>query len=399
MSDNRRSRTTWGLVVGAMVITAGALYLARGQQAAQRRTTTATVRTDGTTTTGDPRTQSPATERAKIDVVFALDTTGSMHGLLEGAKRHIWAIAGRIAAGQPRPDLRIGLVGYRDHGDAYVTRHYDLTGDLDDVYAHLRLYRADGGGDTPEHVNGALQVAIDRMSWRQGSKVLRLVFLVGDAPPHEGRDGLHSSVLAQRARERGITINAVRCGSLASTEQAWRRLAGSTSGMYASIRQDGGMLTLTTPHDGRLAELNRKLSATFLASGDAALKNAARRRMHSNAAMEESAQAGSAIYRARSGKLDSGDLLTQLKKGRRLDSYRDAELPATVAALPRPARRAYVARVAQQRAALRTQILDLTKRRESALRRAKRKAGGGKGFDDAIGTALRRQGKRIGVAY
>ncbi|MBP0650674.1 hypothetical protein J8J40_26865, partial [Mycobacterium tuberculosis] len=40
----------------------------------------------------------------RIDVVFALDTTGSMGGLLEGAKQKIWAIADTIRRDNPNAD-------------------------------------------------------------------------------------------------------------------------------------------------------------------------------------------------------------------------------------------------------------------------------------------------------
>ena len=40
-------------------------------------------------------------ERPVLDVVFALDTTGSMGGLLEGAKQKVWSIASRMASGKP----------------------------------------------------------------------------------------------------------------------------------------------------------------------------------------------------------------------------------------------------------------------------------------------------------
>ncbi|HET6899645.1 MAG TPA: vWA domain-containing protein, partial [Vicinamibacteria bacterium] len=91
----------------------------------------------------------------RVEVAFVLDTTGSMGGLIDGAKRRIWSIARRIGEGRPRPDLRIALVAYRDIGDAYVTRTYDFTGDMDEVFAHLSEFRAEGGGDGPEHVSAA----------------------------------------------------------------------------------------------------------------------------------------------------------------------------------------------------------------------------------------------------
>src|SRR5687768_6846052 len=73
----------------------------------------------------------------RVEVAFVLDTTGSMGGLIEGAKRRIWSIARRIGEGTPRPDLRIALVAYRDVGDAYVTRVHTFSGDMDEVYASL----------------------------------------------------------------------------------------------------------------------------------------------------------------------------------------------------------------------------------------------------------------------
>src|SRR6201988_5553230 len=78
-----------------------------------------------------------AAPRPRVEVAFVLDTTGSMGGVIDSAKRRIWSIARRIGEGQPRPDLRIALVGYRDQGDEYVTRVHDLTGDMDEVYHNL----------------------------------------------------------------------------------------------------------------------------------------------------------------------------------------------------------------------------------------------------------------------
>ena len=90
-----------------------------------------------------------------VDVVFAVDTTGSMGGLIEGAKRTVWSIATHIRRTDPDAQLRVGLVAYRDIGDDYVTRDFPLTGDLDAVFAELSSYRAAGGGDTPEEIGRA----------------------------------------------------------------------------------------------------------------------------------------------------------------------------------------------------------------------------------------------------
>jgi len=98
-----------------------------------------------------------SSERPKVDVVFVLDTTGSMEGLIQTAKEKIWSIATTMASAQRTPEIRIGLVAYRDRNDAYETRVVDLSGDLDSVYATLMDFAAEGGGDTPESVNNVVE--------------------------------------------------------------------------------------------------------------------------------------------------------------------------------------------------------------------------------------------------
>src|SRR6184192_3025009 len=76
----------------------------------------------------------PAVKKPQVEVVFCLDTTGSMGGLIEGAKQKIWSIVNQIASGRPTPDIKVGLLAYRDRGDAYVTKLFELTTDLDEVH-------------------------------------------------------------------------------------------------------------------------------------------------------------------------------------------------------------------------------------------------------------------------
>src|SRR5690606_21051289 len=59
---------------------------------------------------------------AKVEVVFVLDTTGSMSGLIDAAKEKIWSIAASMSQATPAPEISMGLVAYRDRGDAYVTQ-------------------------------------------------------------------------------------------------------------------------------------------------------------------------------------------------------------------------------------------------------------------------------------
>ena len=85
------------------------------------------------------------TEQPKVEVVFVLDTTSSMSGLIDAAKNNIWSIASSMASADPEPDMRMGLVAFRDRGDDYITRIMDLSQDLDSMYVSLSNFRAQGG--------------------------------------------------------------------------------------------------------------------------------------------------------------------------------------------------------------------------------------------------------------
>ena len=221
----------------------------------------------------DPAPIVPA-DAPRIEAVFVLDTTGSMSGLIEGAKQKIWSIANQLASAQNGPQVRLGLIGYRDRGDHYVTRRFDLSEDVDALYAQLRQFSADGGGDGPESVNQALNEAVTRISWSADQGVYRVIFLVGDAPPHmDYSNDVPYPKSVELAKAKGIVVNAIQCGSDANTARVWRSIAESGQGAFSAIAQDGGMLAMTTPMDDELGRLNTELAGTAIGYGTAADKD------------------------------------------------------------------------------------------------------------------------------
>src|SRR6266853_6772176 len=173
-----------------------------------------------------PGNGTPKTSRPRMEVCFVLDTTGSMTGLIEGAKQKIWSIANEMISTKPTPEIRLGLIGYRDRGDEYVVKSFQLTDDIDSIYGHLREFQAGGGGDAPESVNEALAEAIEKMPWSQDRKVLKIIFLVGDAPPHlDYADGPKYPELCRIAAKKDLIINTVQCGNIAETTPIWKEIA------------------------------------------------------------------------------------------------------------------------------------------------------------------------------
>lgn len=179
----------------------------------------------------------PLVAQADVDVVFVLDTTGSMSGELREAKDRVRQLAEALAESRPNERVRLGVVAYRDRGDAYVTRVHALTTDVDATFKQLSSLTAAGGGDTPEDALAGLEAAIDGAGWDLAPGVERQLFLIGDAPPHlDYRDGPRPEALYARARERGIVINAIGCRSLdVLGVAAFREAAYATEGRYQHI--------------------------------------------------------------------------------------------------------------------------------------------------------------------
>jgi hypothetical protein len=340
-----------------------------------------------------------------IEAVFVLDTTGSMSGLLEGAKRKIWSIADAMGGAQSGVPVRLGLVAYRDRGDEYVTRRFDLTEDLDAVFGELRSLRAEGGGDTPESVNGALHEAVTGMRWSPGQGVYRVIFLVGDAPPHldYAQDpGFRES--AALARQRDIVINTVQCGGLAETTPVWQEIARIGLGQFAAIDQDGAMLASHTPMDGELEALNRRLAETAVPYGSAAEQGELREKLaRSLEAPAEAAASRLAYLAKRGGRANLGrmDLVDAAAAGK-VDpgALPPATLPAPLQALSADERRAWVERKAAERKDVQARIATLAAERDAYLRAEEanaRAAGKADGFDAKVLDAVRTQAAAKGI--
>jgi Mg-chelatase subunit ChlD len=346
-------------------------------------------------------------ERPRIDVVFVLDTTGSMSGLIEGAKQKIWSVASAMADGNPTPEIRIGLVGYRDRGDDYVTRTFDLTDDIDAVYGHLQALRAGGGGDTPESVNQALHEAVTRMSWSPGARTYKVLFLVGDAPPHmDYQDDVNYTRTVDLARKTGITINTVQCGNLAGTAQIWQDVARRGAGQFVAIRQDGAMVAMKTPMDDELARLNGALAGTVLAYGDADDKAEIERKIAVSKAAAPAVAASRLAYLSKSGgRANSGrrDLVDAVKDGLiEPEALAAEELPAEMQTLEPGERRRFIQKKIAEREKIQARIDALSRDRDAHLLAETRRlaeSGGGDGFDQRVLETIRDQAAAVGIVY
>ena len=348
----------------------------------------------------------PVPGDVRVEVAFVLDTTGSMSGLIEGAKRKIWSLANQLAANREGGAVRFALVGYRDRGDAYVTRRFDLTTDIDAISRELRRFRAEGGGDGPESVNRALHEAVSQLSWSPDDDVYKVIFLVGDAPPHmdyAGEVTFHESV--RTARQRGIAVNTVQCGSWDETRRVWNQIASLGGGQFAAIAQDGGMVAMRAPQDGELAQLNRELAETVVGYGSAADKGEFARKVSESTAAAAPEAADRLSYLSKLGGrvfASAKDLVEATAEGLSLDDVAEEELPEAMQPMAPAEREAYLAERREKRRAVQARIDTLSAERdawvaEENLRRVAE--GKGDGFDARVMETIREQAAAKGITY
>ncbi|MBI3854530.1 MAG: VWA domain-containing protein [Planctomycetes bacterium] len=208
--------------------------------------------------------QNDGPARGKVDVVFCVDRSGSMDRVIDTAKRKIWTIVNEVAAQKPTPILRIGLIGYGS-ADKDI-KFFPLSTDLDKVYENLSTFRCDMGGD--EWVGWALLQAVERMEWAPERKALKMIFMVGNETAAQGREDVLYTKTAPVAIKKDITVNAIYCGKPSTEEEkTWRELVSLADGIYTQIDLSGGEVTIQTPQDKKLVELNQKLNGTYVPFG------------------------------------------------------------------------------------------------------------------------------------
>ena len=153
--------------------------------------------------------------KQKADVVFAIDTTGSMKDDMKVLKEK-W-LPNLLEKLNEFEDIRIGLLCYRDYNDSYSyktmpVRYFAFTQKFEEFSRSLNSISIKGneGGDKPEAVYEALYSSIQFYSWRDDA--VKKIILLGDAPPHEkprGPKALTLEKIIPMAKEKNITIDCI----------------------------------------------------------------------------------------------------------------------------------------------------------------------------------------------
>lgn len=336
-----------------------------------KRVTALTLAASLLASTAFAKTAIPNQQPKRIQVAFVLDTTGSMAGLIEGAKNKIWSIANNLKDLDPAPEIEFALIGYRDKGDSYVTKTYQMTDDLQDIYGKLIAFQAGGGGDTPESVNQALAEAVYDIEWSTDPSVFRVAFLVGDAPPHMDYQEDQYPEIIRRARKKDIVINAIQAGSMRETTTIWKEIAQRGEGDFARIEQDGGMQVVETPYDDEIQRKNVELNKTVIPYGDRVQQMRVREKTAGAEMAAPSVASDMAAYISKSRTKSkvvtgAGDLTEEIMSGRLdAEALDDAALPDEMKAMAPADRAVYIEGNVAKRSAAQAELEALVAKRDA----------------------------------
>ena len=342
----------------------------------------------------------------QVDVVIALDISGSMSGLIESAKQRLWDIVNELGRAQPQPELRLAILsfGRPSYGaeTGFVKIDLPFTSDLDAVNETLFAFGTDGGD---EYVARVVNTSVNELTWSSDPDALRILFVAGNEAATQDPQ-ISVQLATQAARNAGIIINTIYCGSDNDRIAAgWRDVAALTNGLYASIDQNSAAVAnISSPMDRQLAELNQELNETYLAYGVAGQRRRANQlEQDANAeAMSSTAMASRVVTKA--GRLydnSQWDLVDALEGGTRLEEIETEELPNEMQTMSDEERRAYVSDQAKKREALQAQINELDKERRDYIEkeRSSRAQTQDKGLDEVMQRGLRALAEEKGFTF
>ncbi|MDR0592101.1 MAG: cutinase family protein, partial [Bifidobacteriaceae bacterium] len=168
-----------------------------------------------------------------LDVVFVVDSTGSMTSRIAAAR----ALASTLAGDVVGRSGRVALVEYRDAGDRFTARVLtQLAADDSDFTRALNGIRVGGGGDAPEALLHALKTAMEGVDWTPGAT--KAIVVLTDAGFHSP-DRVDGTTLAQVAAL-SLSIDPVNVYPVvpASLASAYAELAEATTGQVVADTGD-----------------------------------------------------------------------------------------------------------------------------------------------------------------
>ena len=367
------------------------------------------IRVEQSKLVGNDSGKSPLTgHRPAVDIAILLDTSNSMDGLIDQAKKQLWTIVQQFAKAKKQgqtPELRVALFEYGNSNlpasEGYIRQVVPLTNDLDKLSESLFALKTCGGD---EYCGQVIREAVKRLDWSKEPNSYKAIFIAGNEPFTQGEVDYHKS--CKQAIERGIVVNTIHCGTRQEGIQGeWQNGAQIAEGEFLNIDQDRATVEIDCPQDKVIIKLNAELNKTYLwygaerdrnyyATNQAAQDENAERASGGTASSRATAKASSAYSNRNRDLID-----TYAEDKGALEKVKDDELPTEIRQLQPSEREQYVQKMTERRAELQKQIKSLAADREAYLAKEHKRLANSSDegtFGGAAVLAIRRQLEKSG---
>ncbi|WP_375516043.1 vWA domain-containing protein [uncultured Nostoc sp.] len=173
-----------------------------------------------------------------IEIVFSFDTTGSMYPCLTQVRRKIKNTVTRLI--DEIPLIRIGIIAHGDYCDAgstYVTKIFNISGDVDAICDFVQNVEPTGGGDAPECYELILHES-QSLSWSKSAT--KSLVLIGDDIPHPPAHNpkkLNWRKELDKLAEAEITVYGVQALNRPHATPFYQELAEKSGGFHINLDQ------------------------------------------------------------------------------------------------------------------------------------------------------------------
>ncbi len=341
-----------------------------------------------------------------IQVAILLDTSNSMDGLIDQARKQLWRVVNELATARKNgkaPDLQVALYEYGNDSlsseNGYVRRVLPLTTDLDKVSEELFALKTNGGQEYCGQVIGAATKGLD---WSHSADDMKLIFIAGNEPFTQGSVDFHKT--CSTAVASGIVVNTIFCGERQEgINTHWKEGADLADGHYMAIDQNAKLPDIVAPQDKEIATLGLELNKTYISYGARGEEGAARQKAQdANLAAAPSANVQRQVAKAAAVYSNTGwDLVDASKEGVvDLDKVAEKDLPAEMKKMTPAERKAYVAQNAKKRTDIQAKIKSLDdERKKYVAQEIKKLPAATSTLDAAVISTVRDLGTKKGYKF
>ncbi len=346
--------------------------------------------------------QQQATHPPRIQLAILLDTSNSMDGLIDQARNQLWRVVDEFSKARRDGKPAILEVAVYEYGNdnldeekGFIRKLTDLTSDLDRVSEALFSLTTTGGR---EYCGFTIKAATEQLQWSTSNNDIKAIFIAGNEPFTQGPVNFRKAIA--EAKSHHIVVNTIHAGGYdEGRNTGWQEGALLAGGDYMSIDHNQKIAHIAAPQDPRIAELNAQLNNTYVPYG--AQGQAGKERQLEQDANTSGISTALLVKRAKSkaGSLYSNsqwDLVDAVQKDKvKLESLDEKALPEEMIEMDRQEREAYISTKSNERAKIKQEIADLSKKREFYVAEERQKLAQTEAatVDDALVTSIRKQAK------